>query len=221
LHFPVLQPLRQLQWICPWPPYKESNCTAFLTLISVLSGTSKIVNSFPWIFSIWFRLKSPLITPTQGRIQDFKLGGAHLKYCAELREARKILGYFVWKITILRKKILFFPILGGARAGCPPPWIRPCNCCTNFVSIYSFVYNDSSNVSTVYPWLWGWHGLPCTSLSSGQGSFNSVMIFAVNSLPLSLCKMCGAPSSRKMSVSWYATSAALFDFNRRIYTKLC
>jgi hypothetical protein len=31
------------------------------------------------------------------------------------------------------------------------------NCCTNFVSIYSFVYNDSSNVSTVYrttiyPW---------------------------------------------------------------------
>ena len=64
LHFPVVQPLRQLQWICPWPPYKESNCTAFLTLISVLSGTSKIVNSCPWIFSIWFRLKSSLITPT-------------------------------------------------------------------------------------------------------------------------------------------------------------
>jgi hypothetical protein len=30
-------------------------------------------------------------------------------------------------ITILRQKIIFFQILGGARAGCaPPPWIRPC-----------------------------------------------------------------------------------------------
>jgi hypothetical protein len=27
--------------------------------------------------------------------------------------------------------------------------------------------------------------------------------------------MCGAPRSRKMSVSWYATSVALFDFNGR------
>ena len=38
------------------------------------------------------------------------------------REARKFLGYFVWKITILRKKIIFFPILGGgARRVRPPP----------------------------------------------------------------------------------------------------
>jgi hypothetical protein len=26
---------------------------------------------------------------------------------------------------ILRQKIIFFPILGGARAGCAPRWIRP------------------------------------------------------------------------------------------------
>ena len=32
------------------------------------------------------------------------------------REARKLLWYFVWKITILRQKIIFFPILG-----CAPP----------------------------------------------------------------------------------------------------
>ena len=55
----------------------------------------------------------------QGRIQDFKIG-AHLKKCAERREARKFLGYFVWKITILRQKIIFFPILG----------VRPCICFT-------------------------------------------------------------------------------------------
>ena len=29
------------------------------------------------------------------------------------REARKLLWYFVWKITILRQKIIIFPILGG------------------------------------------------------------------------------------------------------------
>ena len=38
-----------------------------------------------------------------------------------LREARKCLWYFVWKITILRQKIIFFPILGGGGAGCAPP----------------------------------------------------------------------------------------------------
>ena len=41
------------------------------------------------------------------------------------REARKFLGYFVWKITILRQQIIFFPILGGARAGCTPPGSAP------------------------------------------------------------------------------------------------
>ena len=58
----------------------------------------------------------------QGRIQDFKLGGRTSKNCAERREARKFLGYFVWKITILRKKIVFFSNFRGACApGAPPP----------------------------------------------------------------------------------------------------
>ena len=41
----------------------------------------------------------------QGWIQDFKLGGALKKI--------NFVGYFVWKITILRQKIIFFSILGG------------------------------------------------------------------------------------------------------------
>ena len=49
----------------------------------------------------------------QGWIQDFKLGCTLKINRAEWREARKLLGHFLWKITILRKKILFFPILGG------------------------------------------------------------------------------------------------------------
>jgi hypothetical protein len=31
------------------------------------------------------------------------------------REARKLLGYFVWKITIIRQKIIFFSNCGGRR----------------------------------------------------------------------------------------------------------
>jgi hypothetical protein len=43
-------------------------------------------------------------------------GGAHLKNCVERWEARQFLGYFVWKNTILRQKIIFFPIAeGGAK----------------------------------------------------------------------------------------------------------
>jgi hypothetical protein len=101
------------------------------------------------LFSICFVLGG-----MQGRIQDFKLGGGALKKnCGERREARKFLGYFVWKITILRQKIIFFPIAkggakilgyfvwkitilrqkiiffsnfrGGARRVRSPPWIRP------------------------------------------------------------------------------------------------
>ena len=60
-------------------------------------------------YSFWI-----IVHILQGRIQDFKLGGG-----------RKYLGYFVWKITILRQKILFFPMLGGV-APDASPLIRPC-----------------------------------------------------------------------------------------------
>ena len=74
-----------------------------------------------------------------GADPGFKVKGAHLKklgvfrvkkrfyanksYSYQLRrEARNILGYFVWKITILRQQIIFFTILGG---GAPPPGSAP------------------------------------------------------------------------------------------------
>jgi hypothetical protein len=52
-----------------------------------------------------------------GADPGFKVSwGALKKNCAEPREARKCLRYFVWKITILRQKIIFFPIAeGGAK----------------------------------------------------------------------------------------------------------
>jgi hypothetical protein len=68
--------------------------------------------------------KSIALLCRQGRIQDFKLGGRTLKNCAERKEARKFVGYFMWKITILRKKIIFSNFRGES-AGFAPPWIRP------------------------------------------------------------------------------------------------
>ena len=42
--------------------------------------------------------------------------GAHLKKSRRAKGGAKILGYFVWKITILRQKIIFFLIAeGGAK----------------------------------------------------------------------------------------------------------
>ena len=88
----------------------------------------------------------------QGRIQDFKLGGAHLKKLRRPEEGANILGvfrvknhYFTPKISFYNyggrrekfwgisceksrfyaKKTYFFPILGGACAGCAPPLDPP------------------------------------------------------------------------------------------------
>ena len=78
-------------------------------------------------------------------------GGALKKIAASGGGMRKFLGYFVWKITILRQKIIFFPIaergakifgvirvknhdfmpknhiFSNFRGGVCPPWIRSCN----------------------------------------------------------------------------------------------
>jgi hypothetical protein len=50
-----------------------------------------------------------------GANPDFKLGGAHFKKLRRAEGGVKIFGIF------RVKKIVFFPILGGARAGCAPP----------------------------------------------------------------------------------------------------
>jgi hypothetical protein len=63
---------------------------------------------------------------TQGRIQDFKLGGAHLKKLRRAEGGAKIFGVFrVKNHDFTPKKTIFFPILGGARAGCAPPPLDP------------------------------------------------------------------------------------------------
>ena len=61
----------------------------------------------------------------QGRIQDFKLGGAHLKKLRRAEEGAKIFGVFrVKNHYFTPKKIIFCPILGGGGggggAGCAP-----------------------------------------------------------------------------------------------------
>ena len=69
-----------------------------------------------------------------------KGGGALKKNGAERREARKILGYFVWKFRILRQKKSCFPILGRPP---PHPWIRPWDLYVSLcqsVTLFLFMY---------------------------------------------------------------------------------
>jgi hypothetical protein len=44
-------------------------------------------------------------------------GGAHLKKLRRAEGGANIFGVF----RVIRPKIIFFPILGGARGGCAPP----------------------------------------------------------------------------------------------------
>ena len=87
-------------------------------LLNRLNREKDISVSLRWVLflSQWFI--TLCVWLYQRRIQGFKLGGGcTYKNCAE----RKLLGYFVWKIVILRQKIIFFPILGGRVPGVPPP----------------------------------------------------------------------------------------------------
>ena len=62
----------------------------------------------------------------QGRIQDFKLGGVHLKKLRRAEGGAKNVGVFrVKNHDFTTKKIIFFPILGGRGPGAPPPGSAP------------------------------------------------------------------------------------------------
>jgi hypothetical protein len=62
----------------------------------------------------------------QGRIQDFKLGGAHLKKLRRAEGGAKIVGVFrVKNHDFTQKKSYFFQILGGGAPGAPPPGSAP------------------------------------------------------------------------------------------------
>ena len=57
-----------------------------------------------------------------GADQGLQVRGANLKKLRRAEGGAKNFGVF----RVKNPKIIFFPILGGARTGCaPPPWIRP------------------------------------------------------------------------------------------------
>jgi hypothetical protein len=56
-----------------------------------------------------------IVSSIQGRIQDFKLGGAHLKKLRRAEGGAKIFGVFRVKNHDFTPKNHIFPILGGAR----------------------------------------------------------------------------------------------------------
>ena len=67
--------------------------------------------------------------PFQGRIEDFKLGGAHLKKMRRADGGAKIVGVFrVKNHDFTQKNHIFSNFRGGARRVRAPSWIRPCFC---------------------------------------------------------------------------------------------
>ena len=66
------------------------------------------------------------LRPNQGRIQDFKLGGA-LKKNAPSGGRREIFGVFRVKNRDFMPKIIFFPILGEGARRVRPPGSAPAN----------------------------------------------------------------------------------------------
>ena len=92
------------------------------------------------------------IVRQQGRIQDFKLGGPHLKKWRRAEEGANILGVFrvknhyftpknhsFYNHDFTPKNIFFSNFRGGGpRAGCVPPWIRPWSV-VNTLHLYHFI----------------------------------------------------------------------------------
>jgi len=61
----------------------------------------------------------------QGRIQDFKLGGVHLKKSRRAEGGVNIFGVFRVKNHDFMQKNHIFPILGGRAPDAPPPGSAP------------------------------------------------------------------------------------------------
>ena len=81
-----------------------------------------MINNEPLSTLVWI-IKHKLLS---GADPGFQARGAHFKKIAPIGGRREIcLGISCEKSRFYAKKVIFFPILGGARAGCAPPWIRP------------------------------------------------------------------------------------------------
>ena len=73
-------------------------------------------------------LRSTTLVTIQGRIQDFKLGGAHLKKLCRAEGGAKIFGVFRVKNHDFTKKNHIFSNFRGGAPRVRPPWIRPWIC---------------------------------------------------------------------------------------------
>ena len=67
------------------------------------------------------------INSITGADPGFQIRGGAVKEIAPSEGRREnFWGISCEKSRFYAKKSIFFPILGGARAGCASPWIRPC-----------------------------------------------------------------------------------------------
>ena len=135
----------QINWI---------NLTTFLCPSQVwiwISNTTCHITFFVCVFNdLRWELIVRSVNINQGRIQDFKLGGGGAFKIMALSRARRehFWGISCEKITILRKKIVFFPILGGCAPGASPPLDLPLIMALLTITVSSFLSYLTLNVST-------------------------------------------------------------------------
>ena len=101
------------------------------------------------------KTKTFITLTVQGRIQDFKLGGAHLKKLCRAEGGAKFFWVFrVKNHDFTPKNHIFSNFRGGGGApGAPPPppWIRPCSIhCYKRQTLKYTIHNDELNEGNTY-----------------------------------------------------------------------
>ena len=87
-------------------------------LVKYVHNTHYLLKPIPYYYHV--------VLSIQGRIQDFKLGGAHLKKLRRAEGGAKIFGVVrVKNHDFTPKNHIFSNFRGRAPPPPPPPWIRP------------------------------------------------------------------------------------------------
>jgi hypothetical protein len=98
----------------------------FLTCLNCVNMVKRWIVYYLWWTSARLRIYLYLGYSLQGRIHDFKLGGAYLKKLRRAEGGANIFGVFRVKNHDFTTTYYSNFMGGSARRVPPPPWIRPC-----------------------------------------------------------------------------------------------
>jgi hypothetical protein len=136
-----------------------------------------------------------------GADPGFQVRGAHLKNCAERREARKCLRYLCEKSRFYAKKIIFFSnIRGGGGAGCPPPPLDPPLVCTGQM----FTFGGFARSYFPFRCVWTGKMFPWGAFARSNLPFTCVYPFSFQSCRTCYARLylCQRPFKERIDLKW-------------------